>query len=447
MRIFKLLGKVESKKLFAYWDRDQIKFSIDGIDIGVYDPKIMREPILFMDNSLANELSAEAKDKIEAFARNVKVGEIQEFSKNYSKKAKSKIAEAAGIEEDKLIGITEIDLDEKVKPKEVEQQSKKKKSDKSEEKENKRLTTEDVNIKETVELNVMATDMKTIGQVLQRAGEMPDVEGKKFKRLGIVESNDIKLEGGDKNTTRFSVVAIATDGTVVPMNLQQDYQEGSSPREINYQKKANDQIEQDDVLSRFRIGNTGETIAISKAENSGEVEVFYSPGKTRGALGVEGNKSVDQQLETSSVYWKTDIEMRQSEYKGMYHVDKEQKEAEVESKTDRPQLKRGEKGVVKGVEYEDIDGDRNTKSHKHENKNVEPGKEDMSNFNIVIKKMTDEIIEKNPDIGEVFSTGEVEGRVRKFAMKADENEGIEDVIEKATADLEMDAQRFLGRNR
>ena len=41
-------------------------------------------------------------------------------------------------------------------------------------------------------MSSMATSMKTIGSILQRADKMPKIEGKTFTKLGVVESDRIK---------------------------------------------------------------------------------------------------------------------------------------------------------------------------------------------------------------------------------------------------------------
>ena len=68
-----------------------------------------------------------------------------------------------------------------------------------------------------------------------------------------------------KNTTRYSFVAIASDGTVVPMELEQDYQEGDNPTEKIIKFQENGEIKQDDVLSRFKIGEG--TFSVRKLED------------------------------------------------------------------------------------------------------------------------------------------------------------------------------------
>ena len=54
-----------------------------------------------------------------------------------------------------------------------------------------------------------------------------NLEGKKFVKMGIIESEQMdnltNTSGkiAKENTTRYSFVAIASDGTVVPMELRQ----------------------------------------------------------------------------------------------------------------------------------------------------------------------------------------------------------------------------------
>ena len=216
-------------------------------------------------------------------------------------------------------------------------------------------------------MSAMATDMKSIGKVLKDAGKMPNMPGKKFTKLGIVESDRIKNidKNAKRNTTRFSFVAIATDGTVVPLNLEQDHQEGSNPREISYRNNANATVEQDDVNSRFKIGNSGETISIKFSNGPGNIEVGYSPTKTIGGYSIDGNMSLDTQLETSTVYWKPRKEARESQYRGYRQAEDKYQEARTEGNTDLLDMREGKKGTSKKATYKETDGRKETKSHEH----------------------------------------------------------------------------------
>lgn len=369
----KFLGTVKNgsstKDLYAKWDGEQVKYIVEGFEVAVYDPDVMEEPILFMNNTKANELSAETKDAIQQFAENVDVEELKSMATRYDESKQEEIADTLGLEKEQVGSLTEVDLRQKVRVKKEsakEESKRRKKLDDLQHEKEKLYTTKDINIKQELKLNVMATDMKTVEQVLKRAGKMPNVNGKTFTKLGIVESTDMKSIEGKINSTRFSFVAIAQDGTVVPLNLEQDRQEGRNPREISYQTRGDGSIEQDDVLSRYKIGDSGETFSVKKATGAGYIEVSYSPTKTLGSNGVEGNVSMDQQLETSTVYWKTRKEIRQSEYRGYEQADDKYIEAVKEGKTDITGMKRGQKGVVTNATYKETDGRQDTKSHEHE---------------------------------------------------------------------------------
>ena len=165
-------------------------------------------------------------------------------------------------------------------------------------------------------------------------------------------------------TSRYSFVAIANDGTVVPLDLKQDHQEGNNPNEINYQVNQKGEVEQDDVTSRFKIGSG--TFAVKKGDY-GEIEVYHSPRKTIGGNGVEGNKSLDRQLETDNVWiMKKEVRDLAAKYKTGYRS--------VEEGYQEAKMHENEKGEIiqsDKMRVEDIDGIENTKSHIHDNVNYE----------------------------------------------------------------------------
>ena len=314
----RFLGVINKKGLYAKWNEKhtQIRYCLDGKDIAVYDLDSMRleDPIVFKNNTLANELSAEAKDRIQLLARNVDIGQLKKDEDRYGKEGRESISRVLNIEKKNLKSITEVELDEEV-------EGSKTKSKKEEKNEKEKLATKkDIKIKQELKMDAMATSMKTIGQVLQRAGKMPTIPGKKFTKLGIVESDRVKDidKKAKTNTTRFSFVAIANDGTVVPINLEQDHQEGNNPREISHRVNADGRVEQDDVNSRYRIGNSGETISIKFSNGPGNIEVGYSAHKTLGGDGLEGNVSMDHQLQTSTVYWKPRTDSRKQRKRSKY---------------------------------------------------------------------------------------------------------------------------------
>ena len=186
--------------------------------------------------------------------------------------------------------------------------------------------------------------------------------------MGIIESdekNQIQNQKGEKvNTTRYSFVAIASDGSVMPLDLEQDHAEGNNPRETNYQVEQNGRIQQDEVLSRFKIGNG--TFAIKNGQY-GEIKVYHSPEKTIGGKDIEGNKSLDRELETDNVW---EIEKEERDLAGEYKTGYRQ----VERSYQEAKIHEDEKGKIKQqdkLEIEDIDGDKNTKSHVHDQVNYQ----------------------------------------------------------------------------
>lgn len=228
----------------------------------------------------------------------------------------------------------------------------------------------DINIKQEMEMNDKVTDMKTLGQLLEDNDKLPQIEGKKFVKMGVIESDhrdelvNTKGENAKVNTTRYSFVAIANDGTVLPLDLSQDYAEGNNPREVNYQVNQKGEVSRDDVTSRFKIGNG--TFAVKNGEY-GEIKVYHSPRKTIGGKDLEGNKSLDRELETDNV-WIMRKEERDlaSEYKAGYRsVEKGYQEAKLHED------KAGEILSQDEVKTEDIDGNPNTKSHTHDNVDYE----------------------------------------------------------------------------
>ena len=297
----KYIGKIkigEEEKILSLSKKNgKYEYFLDNENIGLYDPITMygmEEKILFKENTLANELSSNIRDEIEDLVDILDEEEIEEMQPDYEKEQVDVLEQLLQLEENEdITRIATVKLDEKIENKQNEEELKKKKDTKNETE--KVLGTEkDVTIKQEMNFNDKVTDIRDLGQLISDEGKMPKLEGKKFVKMGIIESEQMdnltNTSGkiAKENTTRYSFVAIASDGTVVPMELEQDYQEGDNPTEKNYQVSRNGEIKQDDVLSRFKIGEG--TFSV-KNGRYGELEVYHSPRKTLGGKGVEGNKS------------------------------------------------------------------------------------------------------------------------------------------------------------
>lgn len=354
--------KIKGKVLGLYLvDKGDIGiYYLETIEIGKWVKKLRENNILFKEKKIENEIGKQIKDVVQSIDLTKK-----EISLNQEReKEKHLIEKAIGLEiGDNITKIAVLDLKQKI---EEQKESVENINNLNTFLEKRHSNIKDVNIKQEMELNDKITDMKTLGQLLKDNDKLPQVEGKKFVKMGVIESDHIdeltneKGENVKANTTRYSFVAIANDGTVMPINLSQDHQEGNNPREVNYQIKRNGEVEKDDVSSRFNIGEG--TFAVKNGEY-GEIKVYHSPRKTIGGKDQEGNKSLDRELETDNV-WNMKKEERDiaGEYKTGYRsVERDYQEAKLHE-DESGKIIPGDKMKTK-----DIDGDLKTKSHTHDN--------------------------------------------------------------------------------
>lgn len=391
-------------------DNDRYVYYLGDRLIGGYDKDVSMQKIIFKENSKENELSAETRDIISNILEQTSLEEIQKTAKDLEKEDVENIEKLLELnEEEKISRIVETDLEEK------EEKEKKKEFS----------TEDDVTVKQEMKFNDKITDMKTLGQLLQKEGKIPNIKGKKFDKMGIIEStsmNEMANERGNSakvNTTRYSFVAIATDGTIVPMDLEQDYQEGNNPREMNYQVKQNGTVEKDDVLSRFKIGEG--TFSVKNGQY-GELKVYHSPRKTLGGEGIEGNKSLDREIETQNV-WELKKEERDlaGEYKDGYRSveDGYQEIEKLEKENDKEECDK--------LRTADVDGEKLTKSHEH--------------YEEFIQRETDRLMEIY-SISEVFTRKEVEETLKKAKNNNKEKLTDEQIAKKVEIALEQDASIY-----
>lgn len=371
MERLKIKGKVLG--LYMVDIEEEGKYYLGTTEIGTYIKKIKENNIIFKSKKLEDEIGKQIRDVV----MSIDLAKKEISIKEEQQKEINRLVEILAIEDGyEITKVATIDLEQKVQ--EIEEREEKESRDNEQRIKNtlnipkikRQSTVKDVNIKQELEMNDKVTDMKTLGQLLEQNGKMPEIEGKEFIQMGVIESdqrdNLINSQGkrAKVNTTRYSFVAIAKDGTVVPLDLSQDHQEGNNPRETNYQVNQKGEVSKDDVLSRFNIGKG--TFSV-KNGSYGEIKVYHSPRKTIGGKGGEGNHSLDRELETNNV-WSMKKEERDlaGEYKTGYRsVEKsyqEAKEHEDESGDILPNDK---------LKTKDIDGDKNTKTHTHDNINYE----------------------------------------------------------------------------
>lgn len=344
--------------------------------IGVYSPKIPGATIIFKQDTLENTISNDIRDnqqrssitpsekeQIQQFLQKIKildiVDRIQQQNKglqertHYDKSVRSNTGKATQKQKQQQV--------QKEKNQKEVLQKQQKQQEKVENKKN------DINIKQEVDMDTRVTDMSNLEQVLQKNGKMPELEhGDEPLKMGIVESDDLKDLKNEKgqeeqgHTSRYETVMITKQGKVKALDLENDTQEGNNPLEKNYQVKQNDTVKNGDVITRLKVGEG--TIGIEKGQY-GEVEVYHSPRKTIGGNGVEGNKSLDRQLETSNAkntLEGTNIEalkLAQEHNDGYRSVEQGYQEVEKHKE---------EHSDCEPKEAKDLDGDRNTISHTHD---------------------------------------------------------------------------------
>ncbi len=359
--------KIKGKVVGLYFvDLGEIgSYYLGTTQIGTYTKKIKGNNILFRENSIENELAKQIKDVVQSIDLTKKEISLRQEQE----KQKHIIEKALGLEQNREITrIATLDLKQKIEKQQENNQKKVKEEVQRQAFSNnkeKESTIKDVNIKQEMDTKDKVTDMKTLGKLLKDNGKLPQIEGKEFTKIGIIESDErdhLLNKQGEKakvNTTRYSFVAISKDGSVVPLDIEQDHTEGNNPREVNYQVSQQGKVSKDDVLSRFKLGEG--TLAVKNGKY-GEIKVYHSPRKTIGGKGIEGNKSLDRELETNNV-WEIKKEERDlaGEYEDGYRsVEEGYQEA-----------KSHEDGTGKIIdddkmEAKDIDGERNTKSHVHD---------------------------------------------------------------------------------
>ena len=232
-------------------------YSIGNTVIGLYDPNVMKdEKIVIRSKTLKDEIASQIKDTIDGMDKSEIEKESLETKKIYT------YMKELGQREEEKTKIIKIDLKEQEENKDSEE--KKEDKEKQEEKEEsrqkvKKATTKDVNIKQEIEVNERANDMKDIGQWL--GGKLP----KDIQKIGIIESTDMNKmqdENGksyQNGSTRYSLIAINKKGEIEPLSkyipqLKQRDTSGNNPTEKKVQVRADGHVEKDAVLSEYEIG-------------------------------------------------------------------------------------------------------------------------------------------------------------------------------------------------
>lgn len=337
---------------------DLLEYYVGDIKIGVLETDVMSDNILILQNTLGNELSSQIKDSINRLPREEieKEGDLSKSLDTYLKEF--------GKRDEKIKSLTQIELDEEEKEEEEESKEENKneeepqekvdlEKDEEEEKNKKRGSDiNDVNIKQSVELDERANDMHDVRKWLGLPQEV--------KSIGVIESyqmSNLQNENGknyDNSTTRYSLVAIGKDGSVKPLSeyipdLEQRDSSGNDPTRETYQVDTEGRVEKDAVLSEYQFGS--KIIQIDNRE-MGRIEINI------GEEARNSTKAMGVQLRAENTLFVTDTSTRSviGEYEKNGEDTVEENIEEAERHPDPEEDKMDER---------DIDGDPETLSHKH----------------------------------------------------------------------------------
>ena len=404
--------------------------------IGGYNPNIMGDNlIIFRENTLENQLSDQIKDQIvQVIEKTQKRKEQEKERESINERTRNRNIYEQQMGYQKSIGqekkqekAGQLEELQKRKDQQIRKQNNEIEKQMTRKQEKVQNTVKDINIKQEVDMNTMATDMDTIGKRLEEAGKIKGKE--KEGRLAFVESDDLdnlRDESGKRlqgHSSRYEAVSIDKNGNVRALDLENDTQEGTNPIENNYQVKQNknQEVKKGDVLTRLQIKGQ-ETIGIENGQY-GEIEVYHSHNKTIGGKGVEGNKSLDRQLETTES--KNSIEGTNQATQKLAQKYQDGYRSVEESYQEAKQHENAKGEPCEDLQVEDIDGKPNTVSHSH----------------------TDEIVAKlmqNGEISDKFTEREIRERVEREWNNKEENISKEEFQENIEQDIEQDAENMYG---
>ena len=430
----KVLGNInvngENKQLGVTKEGDLYKYVLGNEVVGVFDPDIMADTlIVFRENTLENELSDQIRDEI---TQTIETAGKEEILETESEKEQEEnvydremgYQKAVGREEGKELekeGLTqkrERRKDETIRGEEDEIEN----------------TTGDIQIKQEVKMDAMATDMDSLGEKLEKAGKIQGAD-ERHGKLGIVESDELdnlRDENGKRiegHSSRYEAVVITNktgrDGKPIvrALDLENDTQEGTNPEEQTYQvsQNKNQPAKKGDVLTRLRVQGQ-ETIGIEKGQY-GEVEVYHSANKTIGGNGIEGNKSLDKQLETSNS--KNAVEGMDEQTQKLSQEYQDGYRSVEASYQEAKQHEKAKEEPCEEMQQEDMDGNPNTSNHNHVDDTVA-------------------LLMKNEQIADKFTEREVRGMVERAWENRDEDKTLEEFQKNIEEDIEADAENMRG---
>ena len=353
-------------------------------------------------NTLENELSAKIKDQIDNLSRE----EIRKSAKETQ--GIDRYIEENNIPRKQIKDVKILELNRKEK----DSKSKHNKTEtlKTKEQEIEKTTTKDINVKQELNLDERANDMHSIRKWL--GGQVPH----SIEKIGVIEADqmdEMKNEKGQKYknlTTRYSLVAIGKDGTVEPLQkyipeLEQRDASGNNPVEEKYQVDDQGDVEKDSILSEYQIGE--KIIQIDNKE-CGRIEMNI------GEVSRDTNETLGMQVRDSNTIYSIDTDIRRTmgeyESNGEYTIEENLEEIKSHEK---------ENPNCNEVDYKEIDGDPNTKSHNHIEEYLKRLKENDQIDKVFTEKEIKEMLDKGLENGKTIDQieGDLEEDARHFKTR------------------------------
>ena len=382
---------------------------------------VMEQDKAEKQNTLENELSAQIKDKIDGLDR-----EDIENAANETRKI-NKYIEETGIERSRIKEVRILELGDRKNNKNEKQ---KENSDKTTQqtntlnqttKDENNNTTKNTNILQEIELSERANDMHDIRKWL--GGKIPQ----NITKVGVIyseEINKMKDENGksyNRNSTRYSLIAISKDGKVEPLQkyipeLQQRSASGDNPIQEKYQVRDDGTVEKDSILSEYEIGN--KIIQLDNKE-MGRVEINI------GKEARDSTETMGVQLRDSNTIYVPDTSTRsvigEYEKEGEDTVEKNLEEIKAHDKEHEDCNKATEK---------DIDGDPSTKSEHV-----------MAMEDAYIRVCARNILDKNPELRETYNQADIENKLKeKINKEYLSKEELENNLDEIAKDIEKQAE-------
>ncbi len=312
----------------------------------------------------------------------------------------NELAKALGIEREKILSMSEVDLDQLVSTQENEEPTISLEENGTSSSEQTVQANENalnnINSKQEIDLNQKVDDKHTLAEILGVS------EGSK---LISVYSDAIK---DNKNTTRFSFIIKEPDGTLSPADMLEQVGGKDSDKNIYETNRDGSKVEKQNVLSSYAIKSpiVKNAILTARIGQMGYTEIGY------GQMDKTNHRdALTQNLETERTRYTT------------YEVRKEfsQKNGVDNISDDMDEIKAHEEHGCNDLSLDEADGDLST-GHNHE-------------------EAIEQIKQYDRIIADVFTDNEIEDRLHKIAHDFPE-ESFEEIIYRTQRDLAEDASRM-----